>query len=128
LHADSLVRKLSVKPNSPFYTWLDSELSRRFDYACCETMEQFRRERQAITRAGQIKGGGERHEKDDRRRLDDRSHYVLGWSNEGKIAVLEKQAHLLEQRKQTIVGQIEKTRQEQEEARAAGRIEQVQRI
>ncbi|MFZ2524779.1 MAG: ATP-binding protein [Candidatus Ferrigenium altingense] len=114
LHADSLVRKLSVKPDSPFYAWLENELSRRFDYACCVSMEQFRRERQAITQAGQTKGGGERHEKDDRRRLDDRSHYVLGWSNEGKIAVLEKQAHLLEQRKQTIVGQIEKTRQEQE--------------
>jgi uncharacterized protein YPO0396 len=117
LHPDSLVRKLSVKPDSPFYAWLESELSRRFDYACCATMEQFRRERQAITRAGQIKGGGERHEKDDRRRLDDRSHYVLGWSNEGKIAVLERQAHLLEQRKQTIVGQIEKTGQEQEALR-----------
>lgn len=112
-HADSLVRKLSVKPDSPFYAWLESELSRRFDYACCDTMEQFRRERQAITRAGQIKGGGERHEKDDRRRLDDRSHYVLGWSNESKIAVLEKQAQVLEERKQTIVDQIGKTGQEQ---------------
>lgn len=52
LHANSLVRKLSAKPDSPFYSWLDSEISRRFDYACCDTMEQFRRERQAITRAG----------------------------------------------------------------------------
>lgn len=113
LYADSLVRKLSVKPDSPFYVWLESELSRRFDYACCASMEQFRRERQAITQAGQTKGGGERHEKDDRRRLDDRSYYVLGWSNEGKIAVLEKQAQVLEGRKQTIVGQIGKTSQEQ---------------
>ena len=112
-HADSLVRKLSVKPDSPFYEWLESELSRRFDYACCETMEQFRRERQAITRAGQIKGGGERHEKDDRRRLDDRSAYVLGWSNEGKIAVLEKQAKMLEMRMQGIVEQIAKAQEEQ---------------
>jgi uncharacterized protein YPO0396 len=112
-HADSLARKLSVKPDSPFYAWLASELSRRFDYACCETLEQFRRERQAITRAGQIKGGGERHEKDDRRRLDDRSTYVLGWSNEGKIAVLEKQAKLLEMRMQGIAEQIAKAQEEQ---------------
>ena len=76
-------------------------------------MEQFRRERQAITRAGQIKGGGERHEKDDRRRLDDRSAYVLGWSNEGKIAVLEKQAKQLEGRMQGFAEQIAKAAQEQ---------------
>jgi uncharacterized protein YPO0396 len=112
-HVDSLVRKLSVKPDSPFYAWLASELSRRFDYACCETMEQFRRERQAITRAGQIKGGGERHEKDDRRRLDDRSAYVLGWSNEGKISALEKQAKVLEMRMQGIAEQIAKAQEEQ---------------
>ena len=112
-HVDSLVRKLSVKPDSPFYAWLESELSRRFDYACCATMEQFRRERQAITRAGQIKGGGERHEKDDRRRLDDRSAYVLGWSNEGKIAALEKQAKQLEGRMQGFAEQFAKAAQEQ---------------
>ncbi|MDO8812601.1 MAG: ATP-binding protein [Gallionella sp.] len=113
LHPDSLVRKLSVKPDSPFYAWLESELSRRFDYACCATMEQFRRERQAITQAGQTKGGGERHEKDDRRRLDDRSQYVLGWSNEGKIAVLEKQAKVLEGRMQGVAEQIGKFSKEQ---------------
>ncbi len=112
-HIDSLARKLSVKPDSPFYAWLESELSRRFDYACCDTMEQFRRERQAITRAGQIKGGGERHEKDDRRRLDDRSAYVLGWSNEGKIAVLERQVQVLEGHMQGIAEQIGKAGQEQ---------------
>lgn len=113
LHTDSLVRKLSVKPDSPFYAWLESELSRRFDYACCTTMEQFRRERQAITQAGQTKGGGERHEKDDRNRLDDRRHYVLGWSNEGKIAVLEKQAKLLEGRMQGVADQIGEISREQ---------------
>ena len=41
----------------------------------------------AVTKAGQIKGGV-RHEKDDRFRIDDRSRYVLGWSNERKINTL----------------------------------------
>ncbi|MDP2828874.1 MAG: ATP-binding protein [Sulfuricellaceae bacterium] len=89
LHRDSLARKLSVKPDSPFYDWLERELAQRFDVACCATPEQFRRETRAITRAGQIKMPGERHEKDDRHRLDDRSRYVLGWSNAAKIAALE---------------------------------------
>lgn len=91
LHPDSLVRKLSVQPNSPFYAWIESELARRFDYACCASIDQFRREQRAITRNGQVKSGGERHEKDDRRQIGDRTSYVLGWSNEAKIAALAKQ-------------------------------------
>lgn len=92
LHPDSLVRKLQIHPESAFYGWLERELARRFDYACCATLEQFRRERRAVTRAGQTKTGGERHEKDDRHAIDDRSRYVLGWSNEAKIEALTRQA------------------------------------
>jgi len=100
LHPRSLVRKLAIRPETDFYVWLESDLARRFDYACCETLDQFRREERALTRAGQIKAGGERHEKDDRYRLDDRTRFVLGWSNEAKIAALENQARGLEQRMQ----------------------------
>jgi uncharacterized protein YPO0396 len=60
LCAESLVRKLAIKPDSAFYTWLDAELARRFDFACCETLTQFRREKKAVTRSGQIKAGGGR--------------------------------------------------------------------
>ena len=98
LHRDSLVRKLSVKPDSEFYEWLEHELARRFDVACCTTGEQFRRESRAITRSGQIKAPGERHEKDDRHRIDDRGRYVLGWTNAAKIAALEADARRLEAR------------------------------
>lgn len=98
LHPDSLVKKLQVKTDSPFYDWIEREISHRFDLACCQTAEQFRRETKAITRAGQTKAPGERHEKDDRHRIDDRSRYVLGWSNTEKIAALEKQAKALEKR------------------------------
>jgi len=52
LHPDSLARKLAIKPDSPFYDWLERELARRFDVACCATGEQFRRETRAITRSG----------------------------------------------------------------------------
>jgi uncharacterized protein YPO0396 len=98
LHARSLVLKLSIRPDSSFYGWLDADLARRFDYACCETIDSFRREDRALTRAGQIKTGGERHEKDDRHLLHDRTRYVLGWSNEPKIAALDEQARSLEAR------------------------------
>ncbi len=102
LQAQSLVRKLVIKPDSAFYSWLESELARRFDYACCTNLDQFRRERLAITRAGQIKGGGGRHEKDDRHRIDDRSRFVLGWSNEAKIEALQAQAETLQRQMQQI--------------------------
>ncbi|HLP40737.1 MAG TPA: ATP-binding protein, partial [Fibrobacteria bacterium] len=92
----ALSEKLAVKPDSEFYAWLDAEIVRRYDHACCETLEEFRRAPKAITRAGQIKTTGERHEKDDRSTLGDRSKYVLGWSNEAKIAALEGRIRVLE--------------------------------
>ncbi|MCP3867454.1 MAG: ATP-dependent exonuclease SbcCD, C subunit-like protein [Gammaproteobacteria bacterium] len=98
LSPGSLVRKLVVKPDSPFYDWLEQELARRFDVTCCMTGEQFRRESRGITRAGQIKSSGGRHEKDDRHRINDRRRYVLGWTNAEKISALQTEQHRLEQR------------------------------
>jgi uncharacterized protein YPO0396 len=106
LHRDSLVRKLAIKPDSPHYDWLERELAHRFDVACCATQEQFRRETRAITRAGQIKDPSGRHEKDDRHRIDDRSRYVLGWSNSAKIAALEAKRSQLETRLGEVGSQI----------------------
>ena len=105
-HRDSLVRKLSIKPDSPHYDWLERELTHRFDVACCATQDQFRRETRAITRTGQIKDPSGRHEKDDRHRIDDRSRYVLGWSNSAKTAALEVRRGQLESRLQEMAGQI----------------------
>jgi uncharacterized protein YPO0396 len=113
LHRDSLARKLALKPDSPFYDWLERELAHRFDIACCATQEQFRREPRAVTRAGLIKAPGERHEKDDRHRLDDRSRYVLGWSNAAKVAALEAKARLLETRLGALGGAIAAMQREQ---------------
>ena len=118
LHRDSLVRKLSVKPDSEFYEWLEHELARRFDVACCATAKQFRREARAITRAGQIKAPGERHEKDDRHRIDDRGRYVLGWTNAAKIAALESDARRLEARLGDVGARIGTMQAEQGGVRA----------
>lgn len=93
LAPESLARKLEIKADSGFYNWLETEIAKRFDYVCCDTVEQFRREPKAVTRSGQVKGSNERHEKDDRRRIDDRTNFVLGWSNAAKITALESQAN-----------------------------------
>ncbi|HEX2319727.1 MAG TPA: ATP-binding protein [Streptosporangiaceae bacterium] len=93
---DTLAAKLTVK-DTPFAAWLEHELARRADHACVATMTDFRRMPKAITKAGQVKGGG-RHEKDDRFRIDDRSRYVLGWSNQRKLDALLGQAEELNSR------------------------------
>ena len=94
--ADSLPAKLEIKHDSGFYDWIDRELRRRFDYVCCADQDRFRRERRALTRAGQVKGGGGRHEKDDRHHIGDRRRYVLGWTNERKIEALDAERLRLE--------------------------------
>jgi len=117
LHPQSLVRKLVIKPDSPHYEWLEDELRQRFDVACCDTGEQFRREARAITRAGQIKDPSGRHEKDDRSRIDDRSRYVLGWSNADKLRALRDQRERLEGKLATLgqrIGEVQQAHKELE--------------
>ncbi len=93
--SDSVAGKLLVKPDHSLRGWLDSRLAREFDHVCCDDLDAFRRQPRALTRAGQIKTGGTRHEKDDRHALDDRTRYVLGWRNEAKRLALK--ARLREQ-------------------------------
>lgn len=95
--ANLLPNKVRVKPDAPLTAWLEQQLRTRFAYVCCESLEEFRRASLAITRKGQVKGSPSRHEKDDRHRIDDRSRYVLGWSNTEKIHTLENQSRMLEQ-------------------------------
>ena len=115
LHPDSMVNKLSVKPDSVFYSWIEKELAQRFNYACCSDLHQFNREPQAITKKGQTKSGGKRHEKDDRRDIFDRSSYILGWSNEQKIKILRKNSKEIEGEMQaaaTCIAGFDKRKQE----------------
>jgi uncharacterized protein YPO0396 len=118
LHPQSLVRKLVVKPDSPHYEWLEQELRQRFDVACCDTGEQFRREARAITRAGQIKDPSGRHEKDDRSRIDDRGRYVLGWSNADKLRALRDQRERLEAKLALLAQRIGEIQQARDELRS----------
>ncbi len=73
--------------DGPFRDYLHDELVRRADFTCVDTIEQFRDEHRAVTREGQVRSG-DRHEKDDRSRIDDPRSWVLGWMNERKIAAL----------------------------------------
>jgi len=94
---ERLADKLELK-QGPFESWLRHELTRRADYTCVESMAEFRHATTAVTAQGQVKGPGGRHEKDDRTRIDDRSGYVLGWSNEQKIHALIEAARGIQAR------------------------------
>jgi uncharacterized protein YPO0396 len=110
---DSLARKVLVKPDTPFYGWLLDHVAESFDYTCCEELEMFRRLPRAITRNGQIKSGGQRHEKDDRRSILDRSQYVLGWSNKEKIRALESKKLQVERTAQKTAGRLAELNKQQ---------------
>jgi uncharacterized protein YPO0396 len=92
-----LVDMLELKLESGFESWLSIELARRANHACVDTIDDFRTSQRAVTRTGQIKDR-ERHEKDDRRRIDDRREYVLGWTNQGKVDALLAHAATLQKR------------------------------
>lgn len=98
LNQNSLLHKLEIKGDTPFYNWIEQELYKRFNLACCESIEDFYHEPNAITREGQIKSGKFRHEKDDRRNILDRRSYILGWSNQEKIHTIARELQLLEEK------------------------------
>jgi uncharacterized protein YPO0396 len=87
----SLFRKLDIAPGA-HAEWLRDELGSHFDYECADSLAQFRKSGRAITREGQIKHTGARHEKDDRRRVDDRSRWVLGFDNKEKLELYKTRA------------------------------------
>lgn len=57
-----------------------------------DTLEDFNHiNENAVTKEGLIKARGGKHEKDDRREINRREHYVLGWDNREKIAAIKKE-------------------------------------
>ena len=124
--AQSVVRKLAIKSDSGFYTFLERELAEQFDYACCETLDEFRRLPRALTVNGLIKTSDRRHEKDDRYRIEDRSRYVLGWDNRAKLKALRAEQNELRRRLLAVNAErseLDKQRQAcEQQLRAADRL------
>ncbi|MDN5910685.1 MAG: AAA family ATPase, partial [Brevibacterium sp.] len=97
--AKSLVNKVTVAETG-FGDWVHSTLSERYDFACVDSPDELDDHPRAVTIKGQIKTSRTRYEKDDRRRIDDRSQWVLG-DRESKLEALiaalkEAQAELAE--------------------------------
>ncbi len=85
---DRVCRKLQLNEESPYFNWVSAELKQRYRHVCCENVREFQRQEFALTKAGQVKTNGRRHEKDDRYDIHEKRQYVLGFSNVRKIQAL----------------------------------------
>lgn len=102
----SLVRKLEVA-DTELTTWLHQQLADRYDYACVDSTADFGDHDRAVTRAGQVKHSAERHEKDDRRAVDDRSRWILGFDNEAKLNDLRRRIDDLQKQQQSLSARLD---------------------
>ncbi len=114
---DAACRKLSIRRESPLAPWLTQELAHRYAHHCTENLCDFRRADDAITRAGQVKTGGRRNEKDDRHAIDDRRTYVLGFSNLRKVEALRAEREDQEIERKDIQSLLRKAKTRQKKAR-----------
>lgn len=108
LDPNSLVRKLDIAPQHR--AWLQEELRSRFDYLCVSSADDLRTVERGVTVAGQVKHSRTRHEKDDRRRVDDRKNWVMGFSNKEKLEAYKAEAAELAPTIEAANKAIEKTR------------------
>lgn len=121
LDQDSIAYKMDIKPETPFYDWLEAYIQRSFGDYICTDVHGLQHIPFGITQQGLIKSGRIRHTKDDRKRIDDRRNYVLGWSNAEKIKALEASLDILEEKIHQLKSQLgaietkEKKNQEQKQ-------------
>lgn len=85
--ADSVVHRVEVA-GGPNADWLHWKLAEGYDYACVDHPDALRGVERGVTRAGQVKRGPRRYEKDDRWRVEDREQWVLGFDNTAKVELL----------------------------------------
>lgn len=92
---NSLVSKLKFKEHA-CRPWLKAELTDRFNFDCVASPQALRAsERPAVTIEGLIKSSKTRHEKDDRRDINDKRFWLLGFDNKAKLAVFEEEEQQL---------------------------------
>lgn len=84
-HDQALLRKLQLRDDHELTPWLTNLIESRFNYRCCDSIDEFHHTRGlALTQNRHVKAGESRHEKDDRDKSSDPSRYVLGWNNVAK--------------------------------------------
>jgi uncharacterized protein YPO0396 len=106
--------KMEIKSDTgSFGRYILRELSRRFDHLCCETTDsRWHDADQALTVTGLFKGKTGRRVKDDRRDINDRRSWILGWDNQDKLS-------LIRARQRELTTQGDKATKEYQAAKSA---------
>ncbi|MPQ96184.1 ATP-binding protein [Thioclava sp. JE_KL1] len=99
----AMAHKIELRDH-PFSTYVQEQLAHRADHLCVSGEEFPRTRGKAITQRASISHSDTSAEKDGTRSRNQRSNYVLGWSVEDRIAIL--QAEIL-----AIDADLEKDRQ-----------------
>lgn len=117
---------LTIEPGD-FEDYLRGELARRADHGLVGSVAELQRADRAVTIEGLVRDR-DRHEKDDRRHVDDARWWVLGRSNERKIAALRDQHDRLRARIDEIAERLDLLDRENRELAAhlaaLGRLEE----
>lgn len=88
----SLLAKLRILDEHPLAPWLKGELLHRFNFHCCESVEELQSHRaMALTSCRLVKLSPQRHEKDDRDHVVSPRHFILGWNNQPKLQALRQE-------------------------------------
>ena len=96
-----------------YLDWLEDRLFAEFNYSCVDSLADFNHlQEKAVTKEGLIKARGGKHEKDDRPEIRGKEHYVLGWDNKEKIAVLQAEVRQLQQEEKMTAAKVRKLEEE----------------
>lgn len=110
---NSIVLKVEVKADSAYFDVVKEILNERFNIACVDNMNDFRRFKRALSIHGQFKTNLSRHEKDDRSNIDDKSKWVLGWDNINKLKELQLQYDGIKEKKEFVFKRIQEIKQKE---------------
>ena len=84
LDSSRISGKVQIRPDAWCRSWLQMRLLGDYPHRCCETVEQFKAERErAVTKNMHVKGGDRSYKESQ---FTERDFDILGWSNEAKIA------------------------------------------
>jgi len=109
----SLLSKLAFREGHSLLPWVRAELQQRFDYRCCDTVEEFQHCRGlAMTVSRHVKSGQRRHDKDDRDKISDPRNFVLGWDNRQKKQRIAQELERLQQEDAKLTDRSVQTRRQ----------------
>ncbi len=112
LSAKSLIYKVEVKQDSPFFGWIEKQLQQE-NMTCCDSEDEFMATDYAMMKDGQMKFGKIRHQKNAQRNFN-RREFVLGWDNKAQLQLLRHDLERIQDEMAILKSNISKIETEQE--------------